>query len=588
MQEVGRTLQALAEDTGVLVYDNRHRVEAGQDAWANRQRQIARLAANGAVPHDDLIAALISFGEFESGVADALCPTEDDSHPTLIALRNIAECLGRAAASAVDGDDAAVAGALRAADAACGRLEPLSWPDIRVTVPEGYAYYSLYPETYADAVVNWVDGERPPRVLAIGLRSIGASLSAIVTGALQRRGVPTASWTLRPQGHPFDRHVALTRDLVARLDPISSVVLIVDEGPGLSGSSLTGTAAALSALGVTDDRILFVPSWNPSPEGFVSPSAQARWPRHRAILPSFDRIRSSLAEAGVVPADAREVSAGAWREWLRLPQPWPAAQPQHERRKYVFESRVARFAGLGEYGHGSAGRAEALHGAGYCARPVALQRGFLTLQVVDGSPLCIANLNDAFLRHASTYVAWLRCHASTSRTASVAPLAEMLLTNTREALGAEWLPAAEALARDATAFAEPSTAVDGRMQPHEWLAAAPGQWIKTDALDHHRDHFLPGCTDAAWDVAGMMIEFGRGGDILVAEYARRSGDRLIAQRLPFFVAAYSAFRAGYCAIAAQALAGTDDGARFERLGSQYRDALRTTLGNVRPAAPSVP
>ena len=86
----------------------------------------------------------------------------------------------------------------------------------------------------------------------------------------------------------------------------------------------------------------------------------------------------------------------------------------------------------------------------------------------------------------------------------------------------------------------------------------------------------------------MMVEFGHGGDILVAEYARRSGDHLIAQRLPFFVAAYSAFRAGYCAIAAQALAGSDDGARFERLGAQYRDALRATLGNVRRAAPSVP
>jgi hypothetical protein len=37
--------------------------------------------------------------------------------------------------------------------------------------------------------------------------------------------------------------------------------------------------------------------------------------------------------------------------------------------------------------------------------------------------------------------------------------------------------------------------------PHEWLRVGD-RHVRTDALDHHRDHFLPDMTDTAWDVAG--------------------------------------------------------------------------------------
>ena len=570
----------------MLVYDSRSETRSGPAAWRELRARIAALAGAGRQPHDDLISALIGFGVFESGVADALCPAQDEAHPTLVGLRRVAESLGEATVASYAGDEEAIARRLRGAVEACVALDRTTWGDLQVGVPEGYAYYSLYPEAYADAVVHWADHYHPPRVLTIGLRSIGTSLSAIVTGALRSRGVPCASWTLRPRGHAFDRHVSMTPRLVATLEPTASTVLIVDEGPGLSGSSLTGTATALSSLGVPDERIVFVPSWNPSPDRFVSHSAAARWPRHRAIVPSFDRIRDSLSDAGIVPAGARDISAGVWREWLHLPQPWPATQPQHERRKYVADSRLARFAGLGEYGCEVAARAAVLHDAGWSARPLGLNRGFLATEAVDGVPLSAATVTDDFIRHAAAYVAWLRRHASTSRVADVTPLVQMLLTNTREALGVEWLGAAEVLSRDASGFQEPATAVDGRMQPHEWLMTSGGGWLKTDALDHHRDHFLPGCTDAAWDVAGLLIEFELASRNVVGEYARRAGDHAISHRLPFFLAAYAAFRAGYCALATQALGDSDDGRRFEELGVRYREALRTTLESVRPAAPS--
>ncbi len=44
------------------------------------------------------------------------------------------------------------------------------------------------------------------------------------------------------------------------------------------------------------------------------------------------------------------------------------------------------------------------------------------------------------------------------------------------------------------------------MLPHEWLLTATG-YMKTDALDHHDDHFLPGCQNIAWDVACASVEF---------------------------------------------------------------------------------
>ena len=51
-------------------------------------------------------------------------------------------------------------------------------------------------------------------------------------------------------------------------------------------------------------------------------------------------------------------------------------------------------------------------------------------------------------------------------------------------------------------------AIDGRMLPHEWLETRMAI-VKADALDHHDDHFFPGCQDIAWDIAGASVEWRR-------------------------------------------------------------------------------
>ena len=97
-------------------------------------------------------------------------------------------------------------------------------------------------------------------------------------------------------------------------------------------------------------------------------------------------------------------------------------------------------------------------------------------------------------------------------------------------------------------------ALDARMMPHEWLQTSRG-WLKADALEHHDDHFYPGPQDIAWDLAGFSIEFDldrTGEHYLLERFTRLSGDRAAA-RLPFYRAAYLAFRLGYTAMAGEPL-----------------------------------
>src|SRR5207237_6607621 len=110
-----------------------------------------------------------------------------------------------------------------------------------------------------------------------------------------------------------------------------------------------------------------------------------------------------------------------------------------------------------------------------------------------------------------------------------------------------WLAAVDRLeAFRARVMDRPGVALDGRMQPHEWLATG-ADLLKLDGLDHHCDHFYPGRQDMAWDLAGAILEFGLGAQAsqrLLARYRVFSGDGGAKDCLPFYRAAYLAFRLG--------------------------------------------
>jgi hypothetical protein len=159
-------------------------------------------------------------------------------------------------------------------------------------------------------------------------------------------------------------------------------------------------------------------------------------------------------------------------------------------------------------------------------------------------------------------------------------LRAMVDTNVLESLGheGERLLAAHR-AKWGSPAADAPVALDGRMLPHEWLRTATG-YIKVDALDHHDDHFFPGCRDIAWDVAGTCVEFELERDgrrYFVDRYRRESGDRTIVGRLPSYTVAYLAFRTGYATLAAESLGATPDGRRFAGLAGRYAARLRAEL-----------
>jgi hypothetical protein len=116
----------------------------------------------------------------------------------------------------------------------------------------------------------------------------------------------------------------------------------------------------------------------------------------------------------------------------------------------------------------------------------------------------------------------------------------ILLVNAGEAIGPDARPRAARLLADARAFREPRVALDGRLQPHEWIASNTAL-LKVDALDRYDDDFFPGSRDIAWDVAGAIVEFRLNhseAEDFVSRYAEKSGDSTIRRRRPFYEAAY--------------------------------------------------
>ena len=221
--------------------------------------------------------------------------------------------------------------------------------------------------------------------MVIGIRSIGTSLSAVVAAALAEQGRETRSYTVRPRGHPFDRSLRTGPELTAlwRDSAADAHFLIVDEGPGLSGSSFASVAARLSECGVPDDRIFFFPSRDLDGGGLLSASARDRWRRH-ARYPAVSAPR---------PPDCgnefRDISAGGWRALFYAGENGPAVHPEHERVKFIDARgrRIWKFEGLGSFGARKLERARELAHARFATRPIALAGGFLESEVHQGQPL---------------------------------------------------------------------------------------------------------------------------------------------------------------------------------------------------------
>ena len=555
----------------MIVYrEQRTRISPGEmaSALARRMDRLPR-----APDHDTIVSLLVEVGSLEAGLVDVLSPERDDDGIVARALRAASLAAGHALVASWRGQEDGLARWCAELARRLHLCEHLPLPvEIELRVPEGFAQYGLYPECYLAAAERVARELTPMAAVCIGIRSIGTTLAAVVAACLEDEGCAVSSFTLRPRGHPYDRRPVLgdaLRDFFA--GSRGALFLLVDEGPGISGSSLAGAADTLSALGIADERIVLLPSWDPSPEGLRSAQARDRWHRHRRYVGGFEGIWLESGRLADLLDDhpPRDLSAGRWREELLVPEDRrPAIHPHHERRKYRGRRTLLRFAGLGAVGHERLARARTLAEAGFSPHPARLAHGFLELELVPGTPLAPGEVDAELLDRMARYLACLR--ERFSRPESVrTDLGEMVHTNLA-AVGLEsW---ADTIAVPADG---PPVAVDGRMLPHEWLRTSRG-YLKADALDHHDDHFFPGPVDIAWDLASAAVEFDMAPEVrqaLVERYRRLSGDRTIAGRLPYYTVAYLACRIGYASLAAEVLQGSAEGAGFARMQQRYVAAL---------------
>jgi hypothetical protein len=546
---VYRTAYFLDATAAVLAYrDDSRRVNTHEEL-----ARLARRAVDGTPGVDAAAGLLIEIGIAEAGLTDAVSPERDGLDPLALAVRDLSVAAARAWLACTRDESSTAAEIVSGLDRLRQRPLPSS---ITLRVPEGFAYSALFPETYVRAASACRAALRPARVAVIGLRSIGTTLSAVVAAVLADAGVPVWSCTVRPRGHPFARQTRFDTALASRLRSeadAGACFLVVDEGPGLSGSSFASAAAALLALGVAADRIVLLPAWDTPVDRLNSETARRAWQSHR-------RFCADAASIGITPQrlfglpNAVDWSAGRWRERLyRSRGEWPDVAPHYERWKVhaPAQKRVIRFAGLGPFGAAARQRAEALAANALGPSPGALRNGFLDLPYIDGTPWTAAS-DPCAPEIVGAYVARNAALFPCGHPVDADSLIELVACNIGELdnRAAALLPAALHAVRPLLAETA-AAAIDGRMLPHEWIAttAAP---VKVDALDHHRDHFFPGPQSPVWDLAGAAIEFTWSpGQIerMLRAFARAGGGRAAHRLLPFYSIAYASFRAAQASFA---------------------------------------
>ena len=523
-----------------------------------------RLIANlgpGLSRHSALAGTFIALGQIVQGVADADLASQgfDGASAAEIELMNPLCALARAMISSWDSSFALLP---PLPDIPIPRRAP---EEVELRLPEGYAYYAVYPEAYAHTARNLgLQGE----TRVIGIRSIGTSLSAMTAAALDA----PPPITVRPGGHPFHRRIAISPDASARLlGDRESDYIVVDEGPGLSGSSFAAAADILAAQGVPPRRIHFLASHAGAPGNQASEAVRRRWAEVRRTpatddaLPLSERLASWASELlGPLDGPLVDISGGAWRRLIWSDERyWPAVVPHQERRKFLAriggDTWLLKFAGLGAEGEARLAAARSLHAAGFAPEVRGLLYGFLVQRWERAMPLGPGD--PAPIDSAARYLAArVRLLPKGGQGATIARLHEMAQHNIRCALGAaaasvmdRWVPFLDVLQARST-----PVQTDNRCDAHEWLRLPDGHILKADALDHHASHDLIGCQDIAWDVAGLSAEFDMREDQteeLIARLDRLSDRPVDRELLAFLTPCYLAFRLASAMLAADSLSG---------------------------------
>jgi hypothetical protein len=511
--------------------------------------RLLEAAPNGT---DAAVAALITAGELECALTDA----GSQAAPSAARLTD-------AAAACLTGSD------LEAVADQLALLTPLELPTHLTIRPlEGFAYYGLHPTQYA-AMARDLLRQRPQCRCAavVGIRSIGAPLSAVVTAALRKEGIAAERITVRPAGHPSNRELQLQDEQARWIELQRSVgaeFLVVDEGPGRSGSSFLATAEALVRAGVEAQRISLLCSYEPDVASLIAPDGANRW-RFRCLWPA--------QHSRPLPGDAdQDLSGGAWRSFFYgNANAWPSSWTSTERLKYLSADRasILKFEGLGRYGDCALQRSSLMAEEGFGPACWRDQAGFVRYARVAGQPSS-DDLNRETIHRLAEYCAFRARAFAAAPARSSEELERMAAHNLGQILGS---------APEISLPVVQPVIADGRMMPHEWVRTASGVLLKTDAASHGDDHFYPGPTDIAWDLAGAIVEWRMppaAAAEFLARYAAMSGDDA-SPRIAQYRRANLAFRISFLEMASQSC----DEAERKRLLRDVQ-AYRAILAQVIP------
>jgi len=542
-----------SRDSGMLVFREGRRSVAAAALLKRLDSSLAAASSHAIHSGHALLAAFLHAGELECALQDIGSETGRDAAALTDTL---AECLVQKKSPPL--------GLMQKSIQA---LSSASLPrSLTVSLAEGFAYYALHPLDYVEALIR--EDEAPPTAMVVGIRSIGTTLSAVVRAHLSSRNIKCDRFTVRPVGQPFDRRVELDArktQAVARAIAEGATFYVVDEGPGLSGSSFLATAEALLREGVSSSKIILICSNQADFNALLAANAAQRWQRFRTIQ----------AKAGShLPRDATTFfGGGLWRErCFATKEEWPASWLQMERLKFLSHDQreLFRFDGLGSYGSEVRQRYLKVAEGGYGPSCENAGNGFTCFPMVKG--VTGREVTPALVRRAAEYCAF-RSRELQADVDSNAVLEEMARINLERELGC-------AIGDEFCLETVRPVIPDGKMMLHEWLKPEEGApWLKLDSAAHGDDHFFPGATDIAWDIAGTIIEWqmdASAADEFLNFYERAANDRIRA-RLRSYRIAYGAFRMGYSKMAAAAMSGQEEQTRLLRDYEFYKERLARML-----------
>jgi hypothetical protein len=575
--------------------------EAQRVQVLNFAQRIRDEALAGQASLDRLRTLLITTGQFEQGIHDAVSKSGDTRLVTHAASAT------QFAADAfikryLDPESATSECEVSKLDDLIQCFQNLIIPynlRLHLKTPEGFAHYTLFPEQYACASREWLRAHEQDsfrEVIVIGVRSIGTTLSAVVSAVLKLDGWNAHRMSVRPEGHPFARIVNL--ELPAGLT--NAFAIVVDEGPGLSGTSMAATAESLITAGIKQSRVSFFPSHSELPKRQMNETTKKWWtgtPRYVVPLGSLywncRTLISELADASakimgnnLSVKTVHDIGGGRWRPHVySIEEFWPAVCAQFERTKYrvVFNDGTSifwKFAGLIADENGlpnSQKDAERLNSIAESdeLRALGIMHGFVARRWIDGVPFAVRHINTDELTELALF---LRCSSRpplkhSEHVAAINRLTDLIECNAQQFFGDTILQRVGSWKSIGTTLSRLSLPQNtgARMATWKWLRLPNSRIVNVDRVGHDFDHTCIGTQSLLWDVASLSVDWSL--EESVEQYlihAIPELHKVSADMVKFMRLSYAAFRAAQCVLCIECGADPSETNRLKRDVAFYK------------------